>query len=881
MKESKIKRENSGSKKKKHAKSVNLDSWDQSDLEFADEKVLEKRLHQLKLQLRLAQDDSADSGRSSKHAKNKKKPPSDDSGSSDSDDSSDSDSSFSSASSSSVNRCDNRKSSSGSDDNRKKRARTALNNKTHVKDYKSHRSPIRNERENHSSKNDRKLSVRRKISPTPPSKHSSRVRSKRSPSLDKKEVYSRGDTSRWHDKAKEAGRERSKYEKERSKSRGRGRLDRRSPSVSRDRTLARSKDRNVRNVVRTTSVSSRRKESPEPRSRVYDSGRRAGALFMHKNSPREDRLGSNRHDDKRLDVKVTARRNDIRAGDIRDSNLRITKDVRGDRKEPPSIKMREPSRDREAPLKLRRESPIHRADPRDRNRVIEDRLKDRDKKIHDRLEPDRNNRNIRNDNRDVPDDKFRRNDRSSDTARPNNRYGNESVFDRMRNRYNDRRNAENQRFARTERDRVGSDMRKDRINDKDTIKSRIVESNGNDRPFRDRRIAPIVRPRSPYRDRKEPLRVDRRSPLNFERKFSSPTATRKARDDNRSIHNKRKSLENDDPQWNKRKSLNKTRSRSRSSEKRKRRRSSQEEWRIIDMTSPVLDDELSDETTNNVENNTQKLKRPTINKIRNKFKTEDSDDNDSKNKTILTDELSDISDEDFNDINTNNSIKNRRDNLTKADRQFRLDKNNRKSFQQKEELDLNKSPVDQDNKNSPTRVSAPNDVDDLIEEREKLSDDETRVDIEKTNEHLDSEEDTVSRVSDAIGVDWAELVEESKRKTPAIEESSKLIRKKWSGVNMFSKIGISEKYAGKELFEEIQNELNVTDNDDDKNIADKFHHSIAGLHVCLRDKSIKRKTLFEPYKTAISARKDINMRRRLCGLPVKNINSQQIISICN
>lgn len=124
-------------------------------------------------------------------------------------------------------------------------------------------------------------------------KHSSRVRSKRSPSLDKKEVYSRGDTSRWHDKAKEAGRERCKYEKDRSKSRGRGRLDRnRSPSVSRDRTLARSKERSVKNIVRTTSVSSRRKESPEPRSRLYDSGRRAGgASFMHKNSPREDRLG--------------------------------------------------------------------------------------------------------------------------------------------------------------------------------------------------------------------------------------------------------------------------------------------------------------------------------------------------------------------------------------------------------------------------------------------------------------------------------------------------------------------------------------------------------------------------------------------------------------
>jgi hypothetical protein len=40
--------------------------------------------------------------------------------------------------------------------------------------------------------------------------------------------------------------------------------------------------------------------------------------------------------------------------------------------------------------------------------------------------------------------------------------------------------------------------------------------------------------------------------------------------------------------------LNEIRSRSRSSE-RKRRKSSQEEWRVIDMTSPVLDDEFSDD----------------------------------------------------------------------------------------------------------------------------------------------------------------------------------------------------------------------------------------------------------------------------------------------
>ena len=46
------------SRKRKHGKnsSVGLESWDQTDLEDADEKVLEKRLHQLKMQLEMDQD---------------------------------------------------------------------------------------------------------------------------------------------------------------------------------------------------------------------------------------------------------------------------------------------------------------------------------------------------------------------------------------------------------------------------------------------------------------------------------------------------------------------------------------------------------------------------------------------------------------------------------------------------------------------------------------------------------------------------------------------------------------------------------------------------------------------------------------------------------
>lgn len=71
---------------------------------------------------------------------------------------------------------------------------------------------------------------------------------------------------------------------------------------------------------------------------------------------------------------------------------------------------------------------------------------------------------------------------------------------------------------------------------------------------------------------------------------------------------------------------------------------------------------------------------------------------------------------------------------------------------------------------------------------------------------------TVSRVSDALGVDWADLVEESKRCIPNVVDEGLGIRKRWSAASVFARIGLSEKYVGKDLFSEIQKDLlNVTD----------------------------------------------------------------------
>lgn len=75
------------------------------------------------------------------------------------------------------------------------------------------------------------------------------------------------------------------------------------------------------------------------------------------------------------------------------------------------------------------------------------------------------------------------------------------------------------------------------------------------------------------------------------------------------------------------------------------------------------------------------------------------------------------------------------------------------------------------------------------------------------DEHLLTDLITVSRVSDALGVDWADLVEESKRKTPSLEDASYSIRKRWKAINILARIGASEKYAGEKLYDEIEKDI--------------------------------------------------------------------------
>lgn len=62
-------------------------------------------------------------------------------------------------------------------------------------------------------------------------------------------------------------------------------------------------------------------------------------------------------------------------------------------------------------------------------------------------------------------------------------------------------------------------------------------------------------------------------------------------------------------------------------------------------------------------------------------------------------------------------------------------------------------------------------------------------------------------MSDALGVDWADLVEESKRKAACGELSASSVRRRWNTAIVFARVGVSEKYAGEDVFSSLQIDL--------------------------------------------------------------------------
>lgn len=206
---------------------------------------------------------------------------------------------------------------------------------------------------------------------------------------------------------------------------------------------------------------------------------------------------------------------------------------------------------------------------------------------------------------------------------------------------------------------------------------------------------------------------------------------------------------------------------------------------------------------------------------------------------------------------------------------------------------------------------------------------ELDLDFEEISDGELEEEARIRGLGDALGVDWASLVEESKaiakEKAVSIQGASSA-KQRWQPHRILLDVGVSFRMAGKEfasnvlniahrklkeeqaelklkaesevdsphilkIEKEIKKEIDEQSGDQtvemhnpsetmikeepmEQEEPELLIHPIACVQVASRVNAETRKNLIfnatGPYCRALSARRDIEMRRQLCGLPITN-----------
>lgn len=180
------------------------------------------------------------------------------------------------------------------------------------------------------------------------------------------------------------------------------------------------------------------------------------------------------------------------------------------------------------------------------------------------------------------------------------------------------------------------------------------------------------------------------------------------------------------------------------------------------------------------------------------------------------------------------------------------------------------------------------------------------LDFEEISEDELEEETRVKGLGDALGVDWASLVAESRPRIKPVSSA----KRRWESHNVLVNLGVSVEMAGEDLVKDIFKEhalaiaqedkenneeekiVAPTDQDETEKVANgidavqekndenpkkeievEISHPIACIQVANRENQAIRKNLFSsagPYRRALSARRDLIIRRHMCNLPIKD-----------
>lgn len=193
---------------------------------------------------------------------------------------------------------------------------------------------------------------------------------------------------------------------------------------------------------------------------------------------------------------------------------------------------------------------------------------------------------------------------------------------------------------------------------------------------------------------------------------------------------------------------------------------------------------------------------------------------------------------------------------------------------------------------SSQKSQSPNRTPNQTGKEESIGEENIDLDFEEISEDELDEESRVKGLGDALGVDWASLVAESRPRAKPVSSA----KRRWESHNVLVNLGISVDMAGeavvkdilrehaeaqlKEEQEEVKcEEIAITngEKDEQKETVKKeigeitISHPVAAIQVSIRESQQIRKSLFAsagPYRRALCARRDLAIRRHLSHLPV-------------
>lgn len=191
---------------------------------------------------------------------------------------------------------------------------------------------------------------------------------------------------------------------------------------------------------------------------------------------------------------------------------------------------------------------------------------------------------------------------------------------------------------------------------------------------------------------------------------------------------------------------------------------------------------------------------------------------------------------------------------------------------------------DQQNSATSQKSHSPSRSPNRIPKEESIDEENMDLDFEEISEDELEEESRVKGIGDALGVDWASLVAESR---PRIKPMSSA-KRRWESHNVLVNLGISVDLAGEDLVKDIlqeHTEAELKYQNDEKNEDSEtpnvngvretmaISHPVGVIQVANREKQAVRKALFSsagPNCRALSARRDLMIRRHLCNLPLRD-----------